>query len=96
MVEASIVMPVLILTSMLLLRLFTFYLEILSAGINEHTTALEAWDSYSGSGVRKYTSEREVTMLRGGLLHMDLIKTINTRTYMINEDVLVRAGDAVD
>lgn len=96
MVEAAIVMPVLILTAMLLLRMFTFYLEILNAGIAEHMNALEAWDSYSGAGFRKYTAEREVLMLRGGLLHMDLVKTINTRTYMINEDLLVRAGDVID
>lgn len=96
MVEAAIVMPVIILTAMLLLRLFTFYLEILSAGISEHMTALEAGDSYDGAGFRKYTAEREVMMLKGGLLNMDLVKTIDTTVYMINEDVLVRAGDAID
>ena len=94
--EAAIVMPILILTAMLLLRLFTFYLEILSSGINEHMTALEAWDSYRGAGFRSYTAEREVGMIRGGLLHMNLTKDIHTHSYMINEDILVRAGDAVD
>ena len=96
MVEAAVAMPVLILTAMLLLRLFTFYLEILNAGISEHLTALEAWDNYAGAGFRKYSSVREVSMLRGVLLHMDLVKEIDTGSYMINEDVLVRAGDAVD
>lgn len=89
-------MPILILTAMLLLRLFTFYLEILNAGIAEHMNALEAWDSYAGAGFRKYSSEREVTMLRGGLLNIDLVKKIDTDTYLINEDTFVRAGDALD
>ena len=96
MVEAAISMPVLILTVMLLLRLFTFYLEILSTGIGEHMNALDAWDSYSGAGIRKYSAEKEVHMLRGGLLEMNLTKSIKTRSYMMNEDVLVRAGEIID
>ena len=96
MVEAAICVPVLILTAMLLIRMFTFYLEILNTGINEHMSALEAWDSYNGAGFRKYSSETEVKMLRGGLLKNDLTKVIKTRTYLINEDLLVRAGEAFD
>lgn len=96
MVEAAICVPVLILTGMLMLRLFTFYLEILSTGINEHMAALEAWDSYSGAVLRKYSRETEVKMLRGGLLKKDLSKVIRTRTYMINEDFMVRAGGTFD
>ena len=96
MVEAAICVPVLILTAMLLIRMFTFYLEILSTGINEHMSALEAWDSYNGAGFRKYSSETEVKMLRGGLLRKDLTKVIKTRTYLINEDLLVRAGEAFE
>ena len=93
MIEAAIVFPVLILTAMLLLRLFTFYLEILSAGINEHMNALESWDSYCGAGVRKYSAHREVRMIRGGLLKFDLIKHIDTDSFLINEDNLVKAGE---
>lgn len=96
MTEAAISMPVLILTAMLLLRLFTFYLEILSTGVSEHMNALEAWDSYRGSGIRKYSTEKEIYMLRGGLLETGLTKRINTRSYMLNEDVLVRAGEVFD
>lgn len=96
MVEAAVALPVIILTVMLLVRLFTFYLEILSAGITEHMTALEAWDSYAGAGFRKYSSERVIHMMRGGVLRMDLRKVINTESYMLNEDMLVRAGDALD
>ena len=94
--EAAVIMPVIILTSMLLLRTFTFYLEILSTGISEHMTALEAWDSYRGAGIRKYSTEKDVRMLRGGILRIDLTKKIKTGSFLINEDLLVRAGDAVD
>ena len=94
--EAAVIMPLIILTSMLLLRTFTFYLEILSTGINEHMTALQASDNYRGAGVKKYNAEKEIKMLKGGVLHIDLTKKINTSSYMINEDLLVRAGDILD
>lgn len=96
MVEAAISLPILILSAMLMLRLFTFCLEILSAGIHEHITALEAWDSYRGAGIKRYSTEREVEMMRGGLLRIDVSKSINTHTYLFNEDVLVRAGEIID
>ena len=95
MVEAAVSIPVLILTAMLLLRLFTFYLEILSTGIHDHMNALDAWDSYSGSGFRKYSTETDVDMLRGGVLKRSVSKRINTVTYLLNEDVLVRAGEVL-
>ena len=95
-VEAAVIMPLIILTAMLLLRTFTFYLEILSTGISEHMNALEAWDSYRGAGIRKYSAEKDVKMLRGGVLRIDLTKRINTISYMINEDLLVRAGEVID
>lgn len=93
MIEGAITVPILILTGMLLLRTFTFYLEILSTGINEHMTALEAWDNYRGIGIRKYTANREIRMLKGGILKIDLIKTIETESCLLNEDNLVRAGE---
>lgn len=96
MVEAAVTVPLLILTAMLLLRVFTFYLEILSAGISEHMTALEAWDEYRGIGVKKYSAHREVRMLKGGILRFDLCKQIETRSSLLNEDNLVRAGELFD
>lgn len=96
MVEAAVVLPVLILTAVLLLRLFTFYLEILDTGVAVHKEAVEAWDSYTGAGVKHYTDRKEVRMLRGGLLKIDLTKRIDVSTYLINEDFLVKAGDAFD
>ena len=93
MVEAAIVYPILIIACMLMIRLFTFYLEILNTGISDHMQALEAMDSYSGAGFRTYTDTSEVRMLRGGLLMMDVSKRIDTRCYMLNEDLMVRAGE---
>ncbi|MBQ6389143.1 MAG: hypothetical protein IJH90_05855 [Mogibacterium sp.] len=95
MVEAAVSLPVMILTAMLLIRVFTFYLEILETGISEHMQALDAWDSYSGAPVRTYSDTEDVYLLRGGVLLTDLCKRIDTRSYLINEDMLVRAGDAL-
>jgi len=92
MVEAGIALPVVILAVMLLIRLFTFYLEILNTGVSEHMKALEEWDSYSGSTFRTYESMEKVEMLKGGLLGFDVDKEIYTKTYFINEDLMVRAG----
>ena len=39
MIEAAISLPLIILTAMLLIRMFVFYLDILTAGIKEHREA---------------------------------------------------------
>ena len=91
MVEASISMPIIILAIILLLRLFTFYLSILTTGINEHEEALDAWDKYSGQTLEVYQKHNEVKMLRGGILGFDLTKRIDTKAYFFNEDNMVRA-----
>lgn len=95
-VEAAVSFPILILSAMLMLRMFVFCLEILSTGVHEHLAMLEAWDSYRGAGISGYSTEKDVGMLRGGILQMDVSKNISIRTYLINEDVLVRAGELLD
>ena len=40
MIEAAISLPLIILTAMLLIRMFVFYLDILTTGIREHRKAL--------------------------------------------------------
>lgn len=95
MVEASITVPIIVLTIILLLRLFTFYLQILSTSISVHEEALEAWDKYSGLTMRVYEQEEDVEMIKGGLLGFDLLKKINTKAYFFNEDNMVRAGEMV-
>lgn len=93
MVEAAISLPLIILTAMLLVRTFTFYLEILSTGVAAHAEALERADSYGGIGMKVYTETKEVKLLRGGVLLFDAKKEINTKCYMLNEDLMVRAGE---
>ena len=95
MVEASISMPIIILTVFLLLRLFTFYLSILTTGIHEHEDALKAWDSYKGATLKKHEKEEKVWMLKGGLLGIDVHKDINTEAFFYNEDNMVRASELV-
>lgn len=96
MVEAGISLPVILLAAMLLLRMFIFYLEILTTGIAEHREAMELQDSYRGAFIRTYTDDRRVRMLKGGLLRIDVGKDLETRAYMINEDILVRSGEILD
>lgn len=95
MVEAGIALPIVILGIMLLLRLFVFYIQILNTGISEHEKALLAWDSYSGKTMKIYESEARVEMLKGGLLGFNVDKSIESKAYFFNEDVLVRAGEAL-
>jgi len=90
MVEAAVVMPIIILTIMLLIRIFTFYLEILCTGIKEHEKALELWQAYSGVGLKTYENEVQIEFARGGLLKSNLSKTIETKAYFYNEDNIVR------
>lgn len=96
MTEAAISVPVIILAAMLLVRLFVFYLEILTAGIQEHREALKAQDSYKGMVIRTYETSKELTMIKGGLLRRNVSKEIKVKTYLINEDFLVRSGEALD
>jgi len=96
MAEAAIVLPVAILAAMLLLRMFVFCLEVLTAGIEAHREALDAEKSYKGAMIRTYRKERDIKLLKGGLLRMDARKKIEVKAYLINEDFLVRSGEAID
>ena len=93
MVEAAISLPIVILTVMLLVRMFTFYLEILDTGICEHMKALEYIRSYRGAVGKTYTNSREILLLRGGILKKTVSKRIDVRAYMFNEDLMVRASE---
>ena len=93
MTEAAICMPVAILTAMLLLRMFVFSLQVLTAGIEEHREALKAQKDYRGAVMQTYGKERSVTLLHGGLLSADASKKISVKAYMINEDLWVRGSE---
>ena len=96
MVEAAISLPLIIITAMLLIRLFVFYMDILTSGIKEHREALKAQDAYRGVAMRTYETEREVVMLKGGVLKRDVSKRLDVKAYLINEDFMVRSGEALD
>ena len=95
MVEAAVSLPIIILAAMLLIRLFVFYLEILTTGIEKHKAVLEEQDAYRGAFIRTYRDEEDISMLRGGLLNMDVRKRLEIKAYMINEDILVRSGEVL-
>ena len=94
--EAAIVIPVMILAAMLMLRMFTFYLEILTTGISGHREALKEQQAYRGASIRLYKKTEKVIMFKGGLLKMDVSKTLDTKAYLINEDFLVRSGEVLN
>lgn len=96
MTEAAISLPLIILTAMLMIRLFVFYLDILTTGIEEHRKALEAQDAYRGVVMRTYEDQISVHMLRGGILQKDVGKRLEIKAYLINEDLLVRSGEILD
>ena len=96
MVEAAISMPLIIITAMLLIRVFVFYLDILTTGIREHREAMEAQDEYRGMMIRTYEAAEEVVLLGGGVLRRNVSKRIDVKAYLINEDFLVRSGEALD
>lgn len=96
MVEAAISLPLILITAMLLIRMFVFYLDILTTGIREHREALNAQDSYSGVTMCTYKDTEEVILLKGGVLRRNVSKRLDIKAYMINEDFLVRSGEALD
>jgi len=95
-VEAAISLPLILITAMLLVRMFVFYLDILTTGIKEHRKALETQDAYQGVMMRTYETSEEVILLKGGVLKRNAGKRIDVKAYLINEDFLVRSGEALD
>ena len=96
MVEAAISLPLILITAMLLIRMFVFYLDILTTGIREHREALNAQDAYSGVTMRTDKDTEEVILLKGGVLRRNVSKRLDIKAYLINEDFLVRSGEALD
>ena len=96
MAEAAMTLPAAILAAMLLLRMFVFYLEILTEGIKDHREALEAQNSYKGAAIHIYEKNREISLLSGGLLERTAYKRLETEAYLINEDILARSGEVLN
>lgn len=96
MVEASITMPIIILTTILLLRVFTFYLEILDTSIKSHEKAIAASINDEEGRMKIYKKNSEVIMMRTGVLKFDLKKNIETKIYIYSEDEIIRAGELLE
>lgn len=96
MVEAAIIYPVIIMAVMLMLRLFTFYLEILNTGIKSHEKAMSVLNKTDRKVIEKYEDDKTVKLLPGGILFTAADKKIRTRAYIFNEDVIVRAGEVLE
>ena len=96
MTEAAITLPLVILAAMLLVRMFVFYLDILTAGITEHRKALEIQDAYRGAVIRTHEEEKKISLAKGGLLRSAAHKRLKTKIYLINEDILVRSGEILE
>lgn len=95
-VEAGISLPIIILVIMLLIRVFVFYLDIMTSGISEHNKAREAMDVYRGKVIRVYKSENNIKMNKNDILRKNLNKKITTKAYLINEDFLVRSRGVIN
>lgn len=95
-VEAAVSIPVIILAAMLMVRMLVFCMEVLTAGIKEHGEALKAQSAYRGALMSTYEKDREVKLVRGGLLGMDAGKRIEIKAYLINEDLLARSGEVLN
>lgn len=96
MVESAIVLPLAIFITVLLVRVFAFYMEILDTGVVQHREALMKNDAYTGKIVHKSHESEIISIAGGSLLGFDLSKKIESNMYLINEDFLVRSHEAFD
>ena len=96
MVEASIVLPIIILVIMLLIRLCTFYLECLITQTNMHRKMLSKWDSTKSPVVKALNDSRDINYANLGLAEGLIRKTIEVKGFVVSEDKLVRVGDTVE
>ena len=96
MVEASIVLPIIILVIMLLIRLCTFYLECLITQTNMHRKMLSKWDSTKSPVVKTLNDFRDINYANLGLAEGLIRKTIDVKGFRLCEDKFVRVGDTVE
>ena len=96
MVEASIVLPIIILVIMLLIRLCTFYLECLITQTNMHRKMLSKWDSTRSTVIKTLNDSRDINYANLGLAEGLIRKTIEVKGFRLCEDKFVRVGDTVE
>lgn len=90
MVEASIVLPIIILLSMLMIRVMVFYMEILMTGSSLHRNLIFQERTDHGVIIRTSEKERRVDLVNRGILRFSPGKDIKASWYLINYDDTVR------
>lgn len=95
-IEASIVLPIIILVIMLLIRLCTFYLECLITQANMHHKMLSKWDSTSSPVVKTINDYRDINYANFGLAEGLIRKTVEVKGFAVREDKFVRVGDTIE
>lgn len=88
-VEASLVLPAIILIAVLILRLFTFYLQILTTQVKGHQDLIERAENERGIQILR--EEETVTMIQSELFKGKLDETMEWEWYNFSEDATVRA-----
>lgn len=96
MVEASIVLPIIILVIMLLVRLCTFYLECLIAQTNMHRKMLVKWDNTNSPIVKTISETRDINYVNLGLAEGLIRKSVEVKGFTVREEKFVRVGDSVE
>ena len=88
-VEASLVLPAIILITVLILRLFTFYLQILTTQVKGHQDLMER--ARNERGVQILRDEKTVSMVQSEIFKGKLDETMEWKWYNFSEDAMVRA-----
>lgn len=96
MVEASIVLPIMILVIMLLVRLCTFYLECMITQTNMHRKMLVKWDNTNSPVVKTISDIRDINYANLGLAEGLIRKSVEVKGFSVCEDKFVRVGDSVE
>ena len=94
MVEASIVLPILILTILSLILLILYYYACLSCQVELHEDLIS--DTENRKAVFKVVEKREtVSSEVGGVISMIMQKEIAASTYVIGPADMIRAGELI-
>lgn len=96
MVEGSFVLPLIVLVIVLFLRIFAFYLNILTAQFDAHCEAVEIWDSYKKPYISVYRNRVDLELPADGILSQRAVKSIEVKAVLVNEDLLVRSGEILN
>lgn len=94
-IEASVVIPLVLLVVIIVLRMFTFYFEILTSYASLHKDALPplSSESITTAHIGVHTIRDTVTMAPSHQLKVLPRKEIEVKEYTYCEDDILRAGE---